>query len=67
LDGRQIFRKDCSETSLETREGMPSNFKWSQLMLDLSKITKAKRIEEVVLIHMWPSGIKALPDTNSYF
>jgi hypothetical protein len=52
---------------LETREGMPSNFKWSQLMLDLSKITKAKRIEEVVLVHMWPSGIKALPDTNSYF
>jgi hypothetical protein len=34
---------------------------------DLSKITKAKRIEEVVLIHMWSRGIKALPDTNSYF
>jgi hypothetical protein len=37
------------------------------LMPDLSKITKAKRIEEVVLIHVWPSGNKALPDTNSYF
>jgi hypothetical protein len=39
----------------------------ASLMPDLSKITKAKKIEEVVLIHMWPSGIKALPDTNSYF
>jgi hypothetical protein len=37
------------------------------LVPDLSKITKAERIEEMVLIHMWPSGIKALPDTNSYF
>jgi hypothetical protein len=36
-------------------------------MPDLSKITKAKRIEEVVLIQVRPSGIKALPDTNSYF
>jgi hypothetical protein len=37
------------------------------LRLDLSEITKAKRIEEVVLIHVWPFGTKALPDTNSYF
>jgi hypothetical protein len=37
------------------------------LVQDLSKIPKAKRIEKVVLIHMWLSGIKALPDTNSYF
>jgi hypothetical protein len=37
------------------------------LVPDLSKITKAKRIEEVVLIHVWPSDIKALPDKNSYF
>jgi hypothetical protein len=29
------------------------------LMPDLSKKTKAKRIEEVVLIHAWLSGIKA--------
>jgi hypothetical protein len=27
---------------------------------DQSKITKAERIEEVVLIHMWLSGIKGL-------
>jgi hypothetical protein len=34
---------------------------------DLSKTTKAERIEEMVLRHVWLSGIKALPDTNSYF
>jgi hypothetical protein len=37
------------------------------LMPNISKITKAKRIEEMVLIHVWLSDIKALPDTNSYF
>jgi hypothetical protein len=37
------------------------------LVPDLSKITKAKRIEEMVLIHVWLFSIKALPDTNSYF
>jgi hypothetical protein len=35
------------------------------LMPDLSKITQAERIEEMVLIHVWPSCIKALPDTLS--
>jgi hypothetical protein len=30
MDGRQIFRIDCSETSsLETKGGVPSKFKWS--------------------------------------
>jgi hypothetical protein len=33
----------------------------------LSKITKAKRMEEMVFIHMWLSSIKALPDENSIF
>jgi hypothetical protein len=33
----------------------------------LSKITKAERTKEMVLMHVWLSGIKALPDTNSYF
>jgi hypothetical protein len=33
---------------------------------DLSKITKAKRIKEMVLMHVWLPGIKALSDTNSY-
>jgi hypothetical protein len=37
------------------------------LVPDLSKITKAERIKEMVLIHVWLFGIKAHPDTNSYF
>jgi hypothetical protein len=37
------------------------------LVPDLSKITKVERIKEIVLMHVWLSGIKALPDTNSYF
>jgi hypothetical protein len=36
-------------------------------MPNLSKITKVKRIKEMVLMLVWLSGIKALPDTNSYF
>jgi Ca2+/Na+ antiporter len=37
------------------------------LVPNLSKITKAEGIKEMVLIHVWLSGIKALPDTSSYF
>jgi hypothetical protein len=37
------------------------------LVPDLPEITKAERIKEMVLMHVWPSGIKALPDTNSHF
>jgi hypothetical protein len=37
------------------------------LMPELSKITKTERIEEMVLMHVWLSDIKALPDINSYF
>jgi hypothetical protein len=37
------------------------------LVPDLSKITKAEQIKEMVLIHVWLSGIKAIPETNSYF
>jgi hypothetical protein len=33
---------------------------------DLLKITKAKRIKEMVPIHVWLSCIKALPDRNLY-
>jgi Ca2+/Na+ antiporter len=46
---------------------MPSKFKMQLLVPDLSKITKTQRIKEMVLMHVWLSGIKALPDTNSYF
>jgi hypothetical protein len=67
LDGRQIFRRECSEpSSLDTKGEMPSKFQWSH-WCHLSKITKAERVKEMVLMHVWLSGIKALPDTNSYF
>jgi hypothetical protein len=58
----QIFRRDCSETNSLEKGGNAV-----KVLPDRSKITKAERIEEVVLMHVWPSGIKALPDTNSYF
>jgi hypothetical protein len=37
------------------------------LVPDLSKITNTERIEEMVLMHVWLSGIKALLETNSCF
>jgi hypothetical protein len=37
------------------------------LVPDLSKTTKAERIEEVVPMHVWLSGIKALPGTTHIF
>jgi hypothetical protein len=67
MDGRQLFRGDCSETSSLETIGNAIKVQMESLVPDLSKITKAERIEEMVLIHVWLSGIKALPDTNSYF
>jgi hypothetical protein len=54
LDGRQIFKRDCSETSrLETRGGGNAiKVQMESLVPDLSKITKAERIEEMVLIYV---------------
>jgi hypothetical protein len=46
---------------------MLSKFKWNHSYQTSQKQRKAERIEEVVPIHVWLSGIKALPDTNSYF
>jgi hypothetical protein len=43
------------------------NVQMESLVSDLSKIIKAERIKEMVLMHVWLPGIKALPDTNSYF
>jgi hypothetical protein len=52
LNGKQIFKRDCSEiNSLETG-GNAIKVQMESLVPDLSKITKAKRIEEMVLIHV---------------
>jgi hypothetical protein len=37
------------------------------LVPDLSKITKAERIEEVVLIHVWPSALKPFQTQTRIF
>jgi hypothetical protein len=61
-----IFGGDRSQTSsLETRRGNGVKVQMESLLPDLSKITKAERTEEMALIHVWPCGIKTLPDTNS--
>jgi hypothetical protein len=67
MDGRQIFRIDCSETRVGDNGGNAMKVQMESQMPDLSKITKAERIKEMVLMHVWLSGIKALTDTNSYF
>jgi hypothetical protein len=65
LDGRRIFGGDCLETSILETRGECCQSSNGVTHADLSKITKVERIEEVVLIYVWLSGIKALPDTNS--
>jgi hypothetical protein len=67
LNGKKLFRGDCSETNSLEKRGNAVKVLMETLVPDLSKITKAKQIEEVVLIHVWISGIKAFLDTNSYF
>jgi hypothetical protein len=50
-----------------TQGGNSVKVQMESLMPDLSKITKAKKTEKMVLIHVWLSGINVLPDRNSYF
>jgi hypothetical protein len=54
--------KQCGD-----KEGMPSKFKWSLSCQTSQKLIKAKRDKEVVLKHVWLSGIRALLGTNSQF
>jgi hypothetical protein len=37
------------------------------LVPDVSKITKAERIEDMASMHLWLSGIKSLSDTTHIF
>jgi hypothetical protein len=62
------YSKETAQRQTVWRQGGNGiKVQMESLVPDLSKITKAERIEEVVLIHLCPSGIRALPDTNSYF
>jgi hypothetical protein len=62
------FSEETAQRQVVWRQGGNAiKAQMESLMHDLSKITKAaKRIEEIVR-HVWLSGIKALPGTNSYF
>jgi hypothetical protein len=62
--GERSSEETVQTSSLETRGECIHR---ESLMPDLSKITKDKRFEEMVLMHGWLSIIKALPGTNSYF
>jgi hypothetical protein len=68
---QEVGNKSSEETAQRQavwRQGWNAvKVQMESLMLDLSKITKVERIEEMVLVHIWPSGVKALLDTNSYF
>jgi hypothetical protein len=59
------MEKDLQRRLLRDKEGMQSKFKWHESLVPDLLITKAKRIEEIIIMHVWLSGIKALLDTNS--
>jgi hypothetical protein len=61
------MKNKSSEANAQRQFGDKGEAQVESLMPDLLKITKARRIKEVVLIHVWPSGIKAFLGTNSYF
>jgi hypothetical protein len=64
LDGRQISEEIVQRQAVWRQEENAIKVQMESLVPDLSKITKAKRIKEMVLMHMWLSGMKALPGTN---
>jgi hypothetical protein len=52
--------KEIAQRQTVWRQGANAiKIQMESLKPDLSKITKAERIEKVVLIHVWLSGIKA--------
>jgi len=65
--GTDLQKRLLRDMQFGDKGGNAIKVQLQSLVPDLLKITKAERIEEMVLIHVWLSGIKALPDTNSYF
>jgi hypothetical protein len=65
--GNRSSEKTAQKQAVWREEGNAIKVQMESLVPDLSKITKAERIKEMVLTHVWLSGIKALLDTNSYF
>jgi hypothetical protein len=65
--GKRSSEETAQRQTVCRQGGNAIKVQMESLVPDFSKITKAERIEEMVLIHVWPYGTKALPDTNSYF
>jgi hypothetical protein len=65
--GDRSSEEPAQRQAVWRQEGNAIKVPMESLKPDLSKITKAERIEEMVFMHVWLSGIKALPDTNSCF
>jgi hypothetical protein len=61
-----ILEAKLRDKQFGDKAGNAIKVQMESLVPDLSKITKAERIKEMVLMHVWLSGIKALLDTNSY-
>jgi hypothetical protein len=65
--GKRSSEETVQRQAVWRQGGNAVKVQMESFMPDLSKITKAERIEEMVLIHVWLSGIKVLLDTNLYF
>jgi hypothetical protein len=59
--------KTAQRQAVWRKGGNATKVQMESLVPELLKITKAERIKEMALTHVWLSGIKALLDTNSYF
>jgi hypothetical protein len=65
--GERVSKDTAQRPRVWRQGGNAVKVQMELLVPDLSKIMKAERIEQMVLIQEWLSGIKALPNTNSYF
>jgi hypothetical protein len=64
--GDKSSKETAKRQTVWRQGGNAIKVQMESLVPELSKITKAERIEKMVLIHVWLSGTKALPDTNSF-
>jgi hypothetical protein len=63
---KKFQRRLLRDKQFGDKGGMLSKFKWSHECHTSQKI-KAKRVKEVVIMHVSLSGTKALLGKNSYF
>jgi hypothetical protein len=65
--GERSSEETAQRQAVWRQGGNAIKVQMESLLPDLSKLIKVERIKEIVLMHVWLSGIKALPDTNTYF